>query len=213
MPQWVYKRLFILALPCMNRKSRLFHKLKMFSFVENLSCRHSKQPFSTLHLPFPPSHNLLSAKNTAVLLQSALNPYAVTPEPRTDSKPFRRQFARKAGFGSCCRKLYQNYFRQSFESRSQDGVPCAFYVTFCTMQKVTSRSPAQEASRFCEPRFSTQNKNFAQTQLNPLPLRGFIGGFAASFPPCGGVPAGTVSILFVRHKKYAKKAFCPCRGI
>ena len=29
------------------------------------------------------------------------------------------------------------------------------------------------ASRFCKPRFSAQNQNFAQTNLNPLPLRGF----------------------------------------
>ena len=147
MPQWVYKRLFILALPCMNRKSRLFRKTKTVPCAENLSkCirkplisarqtpsffhksffsvlerhpilqtksisfaqsflnYHPKQPFSTLHLPFPPSHNLLSSKNTAFLLISALNPYAVTPEYRTDSKPFRRRFVRKAGFGSCRRK-------------------------------------------------------------------------------------------------------------
>ena len=36
------------------------------------------------------------------------------------------------------------------------------------MQKVTSRTPAQEASRFCEPRSSAQNNNFAQTKLNPF---------------------------------------------
>ena len=47
---------------------------------------------------------------------SALNPYAVTPERRTDSKPFRRRFVRKTGFGSCRRKYLQKYFRQSFES-------------------------------------------------------------------------------------------------
>ena len=105
MPRWVYKRLFILALPCMNRKSRLFRKTKTVPCAENLSkCirkplisarqtpsffhksffsvlerhpilqtksisfaqsflnYHPKQPFSTLHLPFPPSHNLLSTK-------------------------------------------------------------------------------------------------------------------------------------------------------
>ena len=48
---------------------------------------------------------------------SALNPYAVTPEPRTDSKPFRRCLVQKTGFGSCRRKLLQKYFRQSFESQ------------------------------------------------------------------------------------------------
>ncbi len=106
----------------MNRKIRLFRKTKTFLFAENLPKHlksdafpqtkrfsftqvfpycYPKQPFSALHLPFAPSHNLLSAKNTAVLLLFALTPYAVTPEPRTDSKPFRRRFVRKTGFGSC----------------------------------------------------------------------------------------------------------------
>ena len=71
---------------------------------------------------FCPAITYCPQKNTAVLLISALNPYAVKPEPRTDSKPFRRRFVRKTGFGSCRRKFLQKYFRQSFESRSQDGV-------------------------------------------------------------------------------------------
>ena len=130
----------------MSWKSRLFRKLKTFSFVESLSKCTRKPPFyaqkpffcTSLALcpqkfpisinqklffytspsilpskatlfhhkrrPFAPSHNLLSAKNTAILLISALTPYAVTPEPRTDSKPFRRRLVRKTGFGSCRRK-------------------------------------------------------------------------------------------------------------
>ena len=124
MPRWVYKRLFIFTLPCMNRKKRLFHKPKVFllqktflkalkscffthksfSFAQTFPYHHSKQPFSTLRYQFPPSHNLLSAKNKALLLMFALTPYAVTPKRRTDSKPFRRRFVRKTGFGSCRRK-------------------------------------------------------------------------------------------------------------
>ena len=65
---------------------------------------------------FCPAITYCPQKNTAVLLISALNPYAVTPERRTDSKPFRRRFVRKTGFGSCRWKLLQKYFRQSFES-------------------------------------------------------------------------------------------------
>ena len=91
-------------------------KTKSFPFEQPLPHYHSKPPFSALHLPFAPSHNLLSTKNPAILLQSALNPCAVTPESRTDSKPFRRRFVRKTGFGSCRWKLLQKYFRQSFES-------------------------------------------------------------------------------------------------
>ena len=90
-------------------------------------------PPSTCH--FCPAITYCPPKNTAILSQSALNPHAVTPEPRTDSKSFRRRFVRKTGFGSCCRKLFQNYFRQSFESRSQDGVPRAFWLLFARRKK------------------------------------------------------------------------------
>ncbi len=105
-----------------EQKTPAFLQTKSISFAQIFPYSHPKQPFFTLHFPFAPSHNLLSTKNPAILLQSALNPYAVTPERRTDSKPFRRCFVRKTGFGSCRRKFLQKYFRQSFESRSQDGV-------------------------------------------------------------------------------------------
>ena len=154
-------------MPCINRKIRLFRKLKTFLFVENLSKCTQKQPFCTnlklsfytsfsflsskisrfhkpktfhlnkpfvailksppffepkafhLHRPFftIPSNPFLPSishshpaitycppKNDAVLFIFALNPHAVTPEPRTDSKPFRRRFVRKTGFGSCRQK-------------------------------------------------------------------------------------------------------------
>ena len=112
---------------CMNRKSRLFRKRKNVSFTENLPKRSQKRHssanqtlfiYTSLSLlpiqkkPFPPSISHLhpaitycSPKNTAILSQSALNPHAVTLEPRTDSKPFRHRFVRKTGFGSCRRKL------------------------------------------------------------------------------------------------------------
>ena len=53
---------------------------------------------------FCPAITYCPPKNNAVLLIFALTPYAVTPEPRTDSKPFRRRFVRKTGFDSCRRK-------------------------------------------------------------------------------------------------------------
>ena len=138
-------------------KAAFSAKLKTFLFSENLPKRPQKQHFfanqtlfiytspslslskATLfhlkHRKFAPSHNLLFAKNTAVLLMSAQNPYAVTPKRRTDSKPFRCRFVRKTGFGSCRRKFIQKYFRQSFESRSQDGVPRAFWLLFARRKK------------------------------------------------------------------------------
>ena len=112
-----------------------FLRIKSLLFAQNLS---ELPPKTTLFHPPPPistSLNLLFAKNTAVLLISALIPYAVKPEPRTDSKPLRRRFVGKTGFVTCCRKFLQNHFRQSFESRSQDGVPRAFWLLFARCKK------------------------------------------------------------------------------
>jgi hypothetical protein len=79
---------------------------------------------------------------------------AVQPPFRTDSKPLRRRFAGKTGFGMSRRKTLRSLFRQSFESWVAGLRPACFLVTFCTMQKVTPRSPSQEVSRFCKPRIS-----------------------------------------------------------
>ena len=76
------KKLFFISWLCINRKSRLFRKQKLFfctslsSLSSKISRFHkpkvfylhrpfliaSKKPFSTLHFPFAPSHNLLSTK-------------------------------------------------------------------------------------------------------------------------------------------------------
>ena len=123
---WVCKSFFFIGWLCMNRKIGLFRKSKNVSFTENLPKRSQKRHssanqtlfiYTSLSLlpiqkkPFPPSISHLHPaitycplKNDAVLVISALTPYAVTPEPRTDSKPFRRRLVRKTGFDSCRRK-------------------------------------------------------------------------------------------------------------
>ena len=92
------------AFSCYSQKPAFFCA-KSLSIWTNLSLLSSKATlFHHKRHPFAPSHNLLSAKNMTILFISALTPYAVTSEPRTDSKPFRRRFVRKTGFGSCRRK-------------------------------------------------------------------------------------------------------------
>ena len=116
LPWLVYKKAFHFFIALHKQKKPPFLQTKSFSCAQALPCCPQTPSFSVLHLSFPPSHNLLFAKNTAFLLISALTPYAVTPEPRTDSKPFRRCFVGKTGFDTCRRKALQNLFRQSFES-------------------------------------------------------------------------------------------------
>ena len=49
--------------------------------------------------------------------------------------------------------------------------PACFLVTFCTMQKVTTRSPSQEVSRFSKPRI-----NAPQPQLPTATIKTFYKG-------------------------------------
>ena len=105
-------------------------------------------------------------------MSSALNPYAVTPEPRTDSKPFRRRFVRKTGFGSCRRKFLQDYFRQSFESSpgvQRVATLGVFLRYFLHAAKSTNPFPLRESFEvFQTSNQLTQNNNFARTKLKPF---------------------------------------------
>ena len=121
-----------------------FAQVKKAGLFRNQNTTYLNKPFYCSQTPpisatdtanSHPAITCCPPKNDAVLFIFALTPYAVTPERRTDSKPFRRRFVRKTGFGLCRRKLLRNYFRQSFESRSQDGVPRAFWLLFARRKK------------------------------------------------------------------------------
>ena len=85
-----YKNLsFAQAFPCGFQKPPIFTNQKPF-FRTNLSLLPSKATLFHPPLPISTPLNLLFAKNTAVLLLLALIPYAVKPEPRTDSNHCRR---------------------------------------------------------------------------------------------------------------------------
>ena len=117
---FIYTRLFSLS-----SNATLFYKPKTFDLNKPFRAILKSLPFFEpkaflLYKPFRiaiPSHSFLPSifhshpaitycppKNDAILFIFALNPHAVTPEPRTDSKPFRRCFVQKTGFGSCRRK-------------------------------------------------------------------------------------------------------------
>ena len=152
----------------LSAKFSHFYKPKAFLLHKSFLNCHPKQLFSTLRLPFAPSHNLLSAKNTAVLLISALTPYAVKPERRTDSNHCRR-YPETCSFQHSRlpderRSLSQKHrIDRRFESWVAGLRPACFLVTFCTTQKVTIRSPLQKVPRFCKHRISAQNNKFVQT--------------------------------------------------
>ena len=67
------------------------------------------------------------------------------------------------------------YFDRALNRRSQDGVPRAFYVTFCTTQKVTIRSLCREHRGSANLDSARRNGGFARTKLKPSQkkIRGF----------------------------------------
>ena len=67
-----------------------FLRTKSLLFAQTFTCCYPKQLFSPLRLPFQHPLTYCPQKNTAVLLISALTPFAVKPECRTDSNHCRR---------------------------------------------------------------------------------------------------------------------------
>ena len=169
---------------------------------------------------FCPAITYCPPKNTAILLSFALTPYAVKPERRTDSKPFRRRFVRKAGFGSCRRKILQNHFRQSFESspESRGSQTSRVLLVLFVQAKRIKPFPFRKVRGFPNLDSARHNGGFAQTKLKPFPkgdsrfckprisahkqklrtnpIKSFCRS-AASPPPCGDF----FLLLFVKYKK------------
>ena len=147
----------------------------------------------------------------AVLLMSALNPYAVTPEPRTDSKPFRRRFVRKTGFGSCRRKFLQNYFRQSFESspESRGSQTSGVLPVLFVQAKRIKPFPLPGTSRFSKPRISPPEQQLPTNKIKTFPKRRFEVLQTSNQPtkqklrtnPIKSFAASRQLLLFVKHKK------------
>ena len=101
------KNSFLAHAKLSNKEKAFFstqrHRLRT---ATTLTCSYDfypRQPTVSLHYIIPFSYNNSLAS-------------ALQPPFRTDSKPFRRRFADKSGFGRSRRKLLQTHFRQSFES-------------------------------------------------------------------------------------------------
>ena len=124
------------------KKSPIFTNQKP-CFYPNFFLFPPKAPLFRPPPPLPTTLNLLFAKNTAVLLLFALNPYAVKPEPRTDSNHCRR-YPEKCSFQHSrvldeCRlfslqKRIDRRFESSPESRGSQTSGVLF-GSFCTTQQ------------------------------------------------------------------------------
>ena len=157
------------------RKSRFFIYKKLF-FCTNLSLFPSKA--SLFHPPLPISTplNLLFAKNTAVLLISVLNSYAVKPEPRTDSNHCRRYPTKLQLFTKPVTR-WTPVISEKITYRPAiwivPGVQrfanlwCAFWF-FLHNAKRIKPFPFWEAPRFCKPRIGSP-----QPQLRTATIKTF----------------------------------------
>ena len=152
-------------------KSDTLQQTKRFSFTQAFPyCPFRKKPFPPSISHLHPAITYCPLKNDAVLVISALTPYAVTPEPRTDSKPFRRRVVRKNGFGSCRRKYLQNYLRQSFESSPGVQRVATLWGTFGSFRTREKNKPFpfREAPRFANLESAHRSRSFAPQQLKPF---------------------------------------------
>ena len=154
------------AFCCYSQKPSFFWA-KSFSFTQAF-LYYPKQPFSALHLPFAPSHNLLSTKEwrcTFYLCSKSLRCNAWTSHR---FKAFSPPFCAKNRFRLVpLENSAKIFFDRALNRRSQDGVPRAFYVTFCTTQKVTIRSLCREHRGSANLDSARRNGGFARTKLKP----------------------------------------------
>ena len=88
---FTYKKpFFCTSLSLQISKTAHSHKPKALLLHKTFLNCHPKQLFFALRCPFQPPLTYCPPKNTAILLIFALTPYAVKPEPRTDSNHCRR---------------------------------------------------------------------------------------------------------------------------
>ena len=152
-------------------KSRLFYLQKPI-FCTNLSLFSSKATLFHPPSPVRTTLNLLFAKNTTVLLISALTPYAVKPEPHTDSNHCRR-YPKNCSFLRCRlpdeRRTFQKKsridrrFESSPESRGSQTSGVLF-GSFCTTQKARKNVPFPGSSEVLQT--SNQRTAMAASRRN-----------------------------------------------
>ncbi len=190
---FTYKSLsFAQAFPCWFQNLPIFTNQKPF-FCTNLSLLLSK---AILFCPPPPIRttlNLLFAKNAAVLLLFALNPYAVKPERRTDSNhcrryPGNRNFQHSWVPDECRSFQKKSRIDRRFESSPESRGSQTSGVLLVLFVHAKSTKNVSFAGRF---EVLQTSKQRTQTTNSHNPIKSFRRPWRLFFPPFGGVPAGT----------------------
>ena len=135
---FTYKNFFYTCLSSLSAKNFHFHKPQVFLLHKPFLL----PPKATLFCPPPPLRttlNLLFAKNTAVLLLFAL---ILCCKAGTSHRfkslpaiPGNCRFLRCRLLDECLSFSQQSRIDRRFESRSQDGVPRAFWLLFARCKK------------------------------------------------------------------------------
>ena len=162
-PFFTHKNFFCTCLSSLSAKNSHFHKPKAF-FRTSLSLLLSKAVLFHPPLPLPTTLNLLSAKNTAVLLLFALilcckartsHRFKSLPAIPGEVAAFRKTgYLMKAGHFR-----FQNVSTGDLNRPRSPEVrkPLACFLVLCARRKKNVKtSPLQEAPRFRKPRISAQ---------------------------------------------------------
>ena len=154
------------------QKFPVFTNQKPF-FRTNLFYCHPKQSFSTLRFPFQRPLTYCPPKNIAVLLMFALHPYAVKPEPRTDSNHCRRYPAKLPLFAKPVTWWWllisaKITYRPAIWIVGRRASPRVLFGYFLHNAKSDNSFPFREAPRFRKPRISAP-----QPQLRSATIKTF----------------------------------------
>ena len=131
------------------------HRLRTATKLTSSYTFHLRQPTVSLQYNNPFSKNI----SLASALQLSF---------RTDSKPFRRRFVGKTGFGTSRRKALQTHFRQSFESWVAGLRPVCFLVLFAQRKKHEKRPFRRKFRGLANLESANRNGSFAPQQLKPF---------------------------------------------
>ncbi len=135
-------------------KSQAFPQAQSFLFAQTFPYHHSKHPFSALHLPLAPSHNLLSAKEHG--RSFVVRPKSSRCNARTSHrfKAFSPPFCAKKQVRLVLPENFAEIFFDRALNRGRRTESRVLFGYFLHDAKSDNPFPLQEASRFCEPRIS-----------------------------------------------------------
>ena len=171
------KKLFFIGGLCISQKSRSFSQPKHCLFEQAILLSSNDANFRNRHRKFAPSHNLLSTKERRCSFYLRSKSLRCNAGTSHRFKAFSPPFCAKNRFRLVSSENFAEIFfdRALNRPRSPEGRnPLACFLVLFARRKKNKTVPFREFRGFANLESARKHDNFAQAQLNPLPLRGFF---------------------------------------